>query len=251
MRPVLRVLAADDELLARKRLERLLTATPGVELVGVCASAEELLRRLGDEDCDVVVLDIAMPGLTGLEASALLPDDGPLVIFVTAHAEHAVAAFEVGAIDYVVKPVEAGRLQRALERARQHLVPAVRAVPERLVVETTQGVRLLDPALVTHVELDGALTAVVSPEQGRVLTDASLEALLPRLAGFERVHRRALVNLARLQRLEPQDSGGYLAHLDGGGVVPVSRQVARRLRRRLGLGPGPRASRESHEPDDG
>ena len=119
MRPVLRVLAADDELLARKRLERLLSAMPGVEFLGACASAEELLRRVGEEDCDVVVLDIAMPGLTGLEASALLPEDGPLVIFATAHAAHAVEAFDVGAIDYVVKPVEAGRLQRALERAHR------------------------------------------------------------------------------------------------------------------------------------
>lgn len=236
MKPVLRVLAADDELLARKRLERLLSATPGVEFLGACASAEELLQRLREEDCDVVVLDIRMPGLTGLEASALLPEDGPVVIFATAHAEHAVEAFEVGAVDYVVKPVEAGRLQRALERARRQLMPAGAEAPERLAVETRQGVLLLDPAQITHVEVDGALTAVVSLEQGRVLTDASLGALLPRLTGFERVHRRALVNLGRVRRLEPQDSGGYLAHLEGGGAVPVSRQVARRLRRRLGLG---------------
>ncbi|RYE84077.1 MAG: response regulator transcription factor [Myxococcales bacterium] len=236
MRPVLRVLAADDELLARRRLERLLGAMPGVEFLGACASAEELLRRVGEEDCDVVVLDIAMPGLTGLEASALLPEDGPLVIFATAHAGHAVEAFEVGAIDYVVKPVEAGRLQRALERARRQLVPEGPAAPARLALETRQGVLLLDPAQITHVEVDGALTAVVSLEQGRVLTDASLGSLLPRLAGFERVHRRALLNLARVRRLEPQDSGGYLAHLEGGAAVPVSRQVARRLRRRLGLG---------------
>lgn len=236
MKPVLRVLAADDELLARKRLERLLSATPGVEFLGACASAEELLQRLREEDCDVVVLDIRMPGLTGLEASALLPEDGPVVIFATAHAEHAVEAFEVGAVDYVVKPVEAGRLQRALERARRQLMPAGTEAPERLAVETRQGVLLLDPAQITHVEVDGALTAVVSLEQGRVLTDASLGSLLPRLTGFERVHRRALVNLGRVRRLEPQDSGGYLAHLEGGGAVPVSRQVARRLRRRLGLG---------------
>lgn len=234
MRAALRVLVADDELLARKRLERLLGAMPGVEFLGACESADELLRRLRDEDCDVVVLDVRMPGLSGLEASALLPEDGPLVIFATAHAEHAVEAFEVGAIDYVVKPVEAARLQRALERARRQLTPAGEGAG-RLAVETRQGVLLLDPAQITHVEVDGALTAIVSLEQGRVLTDASLGALQPRLAGFERVHRRALVNLGRVRRMEPLDTGGYHAHLEGGGVVPVSRQVARRLRRRLGL----------------
>ncbi|HEU4538966.1 MAG TPA: LytTR family DNA-binding domain-containing protein [Polyangiaceae bacterium] len=247
MKPALRVLAADDELLARKRLERLLGAMPGVEFLGACASAEELLARLEGEDCDVAVLDIQMPGLTGLEAGALLPDDGPLVIFVTAHEGHALEAFEIGAVDYVVKPVEAARLGRALERARRRLAPAAPAPApgaaggaaaggaERLPLETARGVLLLDPAQITHVELEGALTAVVSLEQGRVLTEASLGKLGDKLAGFERVHRQALVNLARVRRLEPAPGGGYVAHLDGGAAVPVSRAVARRLRRRLGL----------------
>lgn len=235
MRPVLRVLAADDELLARKRLERLIGAMPGVEFLGACESAEELLKRLEDEDCDVVVLDIRMPGLTGLEAGALLPEGGPLIIFVTAHEGHALEAFEIGAVDYVVKPVEAARLGRALERARRQLAPAPPGGAERLAVETAKGVLLLDPSQITHVEVEGALTAVVSLEQGRVLTEASLGKLGSKLGGFERVHRQALVNLARVRRLEPLTSGGYVAHLDGGGAVPVSRAVARRLRRRLGL----------------
>jgi two-component system LytT family response regulator len=231
----LRVLAADDEPLARKRLERLLSSLPGVEFLGACASAEELLARLAHEDCDVAVLDVRMPGLSGLEAGALLPDDGPLVIFVTAHADHAVEAFEVGAVDYVVKPVEAARLGRALERARRRLVPPAGAPAERLAVETRAGVLLLDPAHISHAEVDGALTALVSLEHGRVLTETALGQLARRLAGFERVHRRALVNLARVRRLEPSPGGTYLAHLDGGARVPVSRAVARRLRRRLGL----------------
>jgi two-component system, LytTR family, response regulator len=240
VKPALRVLAADDELLARKRLERLLGAMPGVEFLGACASAEELLARLDVEDCDVAVLDIQMPGLTGLEAGALLPEDGPLVIFVTAHEGHALEAFEIGAVDYVVKPVEAARLSRAIERARRRLTPETAPGPaavgvERLPLETSQGVLLLDPAQITHVEIEGALTAVVSLEQGRVLTEASLGKLSDKLAGFERVHRQALVNLARVRRLEPAPSGGYVAHLDGDAAVPVSRAVARRLRRRLGL----------------
>lgn len=236
MRAPLRVLAADDELLARKRLERLLGAMPGVELLGVVESGEELLRRLPAEDCDVLVLDIRMQGLSGLEVRSLLPEDGPLVIFATAHADHAVEAFEVGAVDFVMKPVEAARLQKAMERARQRLSPAAPGAVERLAIETRQGVLLVDPARVTHVDLDGALTAVHGLDHGPLLTEASLQGLQERLPGFERVHRKALVNLAHVQRLEPVDSGGYTAHLSGGSAVPVSRAVARRLRRRLGLG---------------
>lgn len=235
MKPPLRVLAADDELLARRRLERLLGAAPGVELLGVCSSGEEVLARVAQDDCDLLLLDVRMRGLSGLEVGALLPDDGPLVVFVSAHAEHAVEAFDVGAIDYVVKPVEAPRLQRALDRARRMLSPQG-AQAERLPVETRQGVLLLDPRRVTHIEVEGALVAISSLDAGRLLTDMSLHALQQRLTGFERVHRRALVNLARVGRLEPTESGGYVAHLEGGASVVVSRMVARRLRRRLGLG---------------
>lgn len=183
----------------------------------------------------MVLLDIQMRDLSGLEVGALLPEDGPEVIFVTAHAEHAVSAFEVGAIDYIVKPVEAARLLRALERARQRLLPSKESV-ERLPVETIQGVLLLDTARITHVEVDGALSAIFSLDAGRLLSDTSLQALHTRLPGFERVHRKALVNLARVERLEPTEVGGYTAHLAGGQRVTVSRMVARRLRRRLGLG---------------
>ena len=114
MMATLRVLVADDELLARKRLARLVGAIEGAVLAGECESGEGVLARLLERDVDVVLLDIHMPGLTGLETLELLPEEGPVVVLCTAHPDHAVEAFEQGAADYVMKPVEAGRLKKAL-----------------------------------------------------------------------------------------------------------------------------------------
>ena len=117
----LRVLVTDDELLARKRLLRLLAAMEGIAIAGECDSGEAMLERVKARDVDVVLLDVQMPGLTGLEAAPLIPDDGPVFVLCTAHADHALLAFELGAADYVMKPVEAGRLKKALARARARL----------------------------------------------------------------------------------------------------------------------------------
>ncbi|MBA3547232.1 MAG: response regulator [Nannocystis sp.] len=237
----LQVLIADDELLARRRLARLLAELPGVTLVGECCSGQELLATLarGEQEVDLVLLDIHMPGLTGLEAGALLPDDGPYIIFITAHEEHALAAFDLGAVDYLLKPIDAVRLGKALLRARRRLgaqasAPAAELV--RLPVTTRQGIRLLDPRELSHATFDGELVTLHT-RGGALLTDFSLQDLEERLpAGvFERVHRRALINLELLACLDPQGTGGYTARMQDGGLVPISRQAARRLRRRLGL----------------
>jgi two-component system, LytTR family, response regulator len=195
-----------------------------------------------------VLLDIHMPGLSGLDALALLPEDGPQVILITAHADHAVQAFEHGAVDYVLKPVEASRLQKALERVRARLggkpsEGAKGAVSEsparplaRLPIPTRQGIVLVAPEAISHATLEDELVTVFTA-QGDYLTDFSLQELVERLPaeGFHRVHRRALLNLAHVTRLEPLETGGYLARTGRGHTVEVSRQSARELRRRLGL----------------
>jgi DNA-binding LytR/AlgR family response regulator len=237
---LLKILIVDDEELARRRLARLLADLPGVELAGECDGGQAALARLRGEggDIDVVLLDIRMPGLTGLETAALLGDDGPYVIFTTAHDDHALEAFDLGAVDYLLKPIEAVRLHRALERARQRL-GLQRPGPHELVrlpVTTREGIVLVDPRSLSHATFDGAL--VTLHLDGRaLLTDQSLQDLEDRLpaAVFERVHRRALVNLEKIERLEPLETGGYNARMPGGDQVPISRQAARRLRRRLGL----------------
>jgi two-component system LytT family response regulator len=266
LRP-LQVLVVDDEATARRRLMRLLQSVPDVRLCGECADADEALERVRAGGVDVVLLDIQMPGLSGLDVLGLLPDDGPVVIFCTAHAEHAVSAFDVGAVDYLLKPVEAGRLRKALERAREaeqrrrfllearrHRTavsgrapdrarnpersgePASNGLPPRLPLETRQGIVLLAPEDISHAQLDGALVTVHTT-RGAFLCDLPLHELAERLGphGFLRVHRRSLLNLAKVVRLEPAETGGFLARTADGQAVEVSRQAARDLRRRLGL----------------
>ena len=242
----LRVLVADDEQLARQRLVRLLSAMPDVEVAGEANDGGEVLTKIAAGGIDAVLLDIQMPRLTGVEALALWPADGPLVVFCTAHAEHAVSAFDEGAIDYLLKPIEPARLKKALDRAREKT--ALRAFRTetkkqreavkvtRLPITTRQGVVLVDPESISHAELKGELVTVFAGDQ-QYLTDFSLQGLADRLPSekFERVHRRALLNLEHVIRLEPAETGGYFARTRQGHQVEVSRQAARDLRKRLGL----------------
>lgn len=247
----LRVLIADDEMLARKRLHRLLAAMDDVALAGEAANGEQVLAAVRAGTVDVVLLDIQMPGLTGLEAMQLWPENGPYVVFCTAHTEHALKAFDVGAIDYLLKPVEPARLAKALARARArdaqrrfhdelHRQRQGAATLQRLAISTRQGVVLLDPLQVSHATLEDELVTVVSRE-GTYITADSLHELLEKLPKdrFERVHRRAVLNLEQVVRLEPQDTGGYVARTRTGHAVDVSRQAARELRKRLGLRKAP------------
>ncbi len=238
----LRVLVADDERMARRRLVRELGAMAGVEVVAECASGVEVLSKLEEVDVDVALLDIHMPGMSGLEVSEVAAEWGVEVIFATAHPEHAAAAFDQGVVDYVLKPVEADRLAKAIERARQRFSTPVRSEPAGASVDrvafTVRGqVRLVAPLDISHAVVEGQLVAVWVGQE-KLLTEMSLLELEDRLpaAPFERVHRRALVNLGRVVRLQPLSTGGYTAVTVEGHEVPVSRQSARRLRKRLGIG---------------
>ncbi len=255
----LRVVIADDEELARRRVTRLLRTLDGVELVGECRDGTEVLRRVAQGGVDVLLLDVQMPGLSGLDAMALLPERGPYVIFCTAHSEHAVHAFDAGAVDYLLKPFEAERLDKALARARsredverflaetqKHRERHVESSPiARLAVPTKQGIVLLDPREISHAVLDGELVTLHVGDRTFLTGDSlqSLEARLGAGAGgvgsFERVHRRALLSLDHVARLEPCPSGGYVARTHRGHAIEVSRQAARALRRRLGLRKAP------------
>jgi len=173
-----------------------------------------------------------------------------MVIFCTAHTAHAVAAVDVGAVDYMLKPIEVARLCKVLDRAREQesrrrfraeVLRQQRMQSEapplyRLALPTRQGVVLVSPLEVTHAVLDGELVTVYTRD-AQYLSTLSRQDLESRLSGerFARVHRRALVNLEHVVRLEPTDVGGYTARTTGGHAVEVSRQAARGLRRRLGL----------------
>jgi two-component system LytT family response regulator len=214
---------------------------PDIQLAGECADAHEVLAAVRTSSIDVLLLDVQMPELSGLDALARLPPGGPLVIFCTAHAAHAVSAFDVGAIDYLLKPVEAGRLRKALDRARARLEAprAQRDQPpqgDRLALPTRQGIVLVDPRDITHAELADELVTVHAAGQAYLsaMSLQDLESRLP-LSQFVRVHRRAIVNLRQVLRLVPNEVGGFVAETRGGHSVEVSRQAARELRRRLGL----------------
>ena len=235
----MRVLIADDEAIARARLARLLTEIDGLELAGECENTDQVLAKVREGGIDLVLLDVQMPGLTGIDAMALLPDDGPAVILCTAHAEYAVRAFDEGADDYLLKPVEIDRLRKAIERVRARR-QALGGGPkpkewQRLALPTKQGIALIDPASITHAVLEGVLVTVVTTS-GDYMTDFSLQELERKLPeSFLRVHRRSLVNLDHVVRLEPLETGGFLARTTQGQAVEVSRQSARDLRKWLGL----------------
>ena len=232
----LRVLVADDELLARKRLARLLAELPDVECLGECADGTEVLERVRQGGVDVILLDIHMPNLSGMDAMQLLPKPAPRVVFCTAHSDRAVQAFDVGAADYLLKPIEADRLKKALERVRERPVATEAPTVNRLAVPTRQGIVLVDPASITHATIEAELVTLHTLH-GDWLTDFTLRELEDKVppGTLTRVHRKALVNLAHLARLEPQETGGYVARTVKGAAVEVSRQAARELRKRLGL----------------
>ena len=148
----LRVLVADDEATARKRLLRLLAAMEDVEIAGECGDAHEVLARVRGGQVDVVLLDIQMPRLDGFEVLELVGGEVG-VIFVTAYDKYALKAFEVQAVDYLLKPIDGGRLRKALDRVRQRAAgpkaepAASSAAPlDRLALPTRQGIVLLDPS---------------------------------------------------------------------------------------------------------
>lgn len=223
----LRVLIVDDEEVARRRLVRLISLMEQIEVVAECENAESALAFIREGAVDVLLLDIHMPGLTGVELMSLLPNPSPYVIFCTAHSEHAVDAFDLGAVDYVLKPIDAARLQKALDRAREKLKPKL----GKLAIKTNKGIELIDPKDVSHAEVEGELVSVFT-ENGRLLTDFSLQQLAEKLPSetFERVHRRALLNWDHVVRVEPNEVGGLTAITKAGHRVEVSRASARKWR---------------------
>jgi len=245
----LRVLIVDDARLARSELRTLLAAIPWVECVGeaddVPAAREAILR----EQPDLVLLDVQMPSGDGFDVLDGL-ETVPMVVFVTAYDQYAVRAFETNALDYLVKPVDADRLQAALERGRERFsAPAAVAAASTASgsrdplgaddqVFLRDGERCWFVALgeIRKVVVDGNYARLWFRDQNAVLA-RSLSTLEARLspALFFRANRNTLVNLRRVRAIEPSLSDGYDLTLDDGSQVEVSRRQARELRERLAL----------------
>jgi len=235
---MIRALVVDDEVNAREELAALLRETGAVEVVATCADAVAAIPVIRRERPDVLFLDVQMPAVSGFELLSLLdPEELPPVVFVTAHDAFAVKAFEANAVDYLLKPVEAERLARTVERLRlgqsrpppASLAPAIRRIP----CQGTRSIRLIDLDEVESVRSSEAGVYVVTAG-GEHFTDLTLRVLEER-AGFLRVHKQHLVNVDRVVEILFGDEDGSTVRTRSGHSVPVSRRYLPLLKQRLGL----------------
>ena len=210
--PPLRVFIVDDEELARMRLGTLVqsSASPQARVVGEAADAAQANAWLDEHECDLIFLDIGMPGLDGLALASRWLDGArprPPVVFVTAHAEHALRAFDLEALDYLTKPVRRERLQATLTRAAQRLgartvPPRTGSLDEPVIVVADRGQRLRIPVSeVLYLKAD-LKYVTVRTANGSYLLDDALSEWEPRLgSGFLRIHRNALVACRAIRAL--------------------------------------------------
>lgn len=240
----MRVLIVDDELAALQRLETMLQELD-VEVVGAAAGGLEAIALARERAPEVVLLDIAMPEVDGFDVARHLPPPRPLIVFQTAHSEHALRAFEHEAVDYVLKPVRLERLRQALERAGRrlaggaepHLTPRLldrlsRAMGEagaagarrRVLAQDGRGFRLLALPEIVRFTADAGEVWAETAER-RFLLNYSLSQLEADTAGaFVRISRSDLVGIDRIERLQPDEDGSGKVTLRDGRSLRVSRR---------------------------
>ena len=240
-----RVLIVDDEPPARARLARLLADVPGVAVSGEAANGLEAIEACSRLAPDVVLLDIRMPGMDGIEAARHLNalDEPPAVVFVTAHDEHALEAFEAQAVGYLLKPVRQEKLARAIQRAARVASPQLLRVAElsqlgrrRQQIAARLGDQLrLVPVADIYYFAAGQKYVTVRHRTGSDLIDESLRALACEFApDFVRIHRNSLVALRHVAAVERSAEGQYLVRMKGcDELLPVSRRHAAESLRQL------------------
>jgi len=253
----LTVVVADDEQLARDELCFLLGQLDGIEVVGQAANGMEALEEIARHDPDVAFLDVQMPGLTGFEVARKLLDAGssPSVIFVTAFDQRAIEAFEVNAVDYVLKPAESSRLETAVARARRRLGEReplagqldrlVRMMAgqqnrrDQVAVKVNDRFVLVQADDIIHASLVEDSINIVTNQVSGTSNDRTLEELHARLDPevFWRVHRSHLVNINKVKEIVPWFSRNYILRMTDPKAteIPVSRSQTRRLREYLKL----------------
>jgi two-component system LytT family response regulator len=271
----MRILIVDDERPARDKLRRLLEQEPDITEIGEARDGVEALERLPDFAPDVLMLDIQMPEITGLDVAASLPSPAPLVVFVTAYDEYAIRAFDANAIDYLLKPYDQQRLQRALQRVRERLAqqraaataaslappiahapalpapPALAEVPaglaatmpmpavDHLLVPERGGMRIVKVEQIQWIETADNYV-VLHTADGQPLMRQTLAGLLDRLGPrFVRCHRRAAVQLGWIASIQNLEKGDGELTLHSGALVPCSRQFRGEVMDRLQASPPP------------
>jgi two-component system, LytTR family, response regulator len=250
----IKVLVADDEPLARERLSGLLSQEPDIEVVGQARDGEEAVTAIHDDSPDLVFLDVQMPQMSGFDViEAVGSDKMPPVIFVTAYDQHALKAFQVRALDYLLKPFDRERFRDALSRARKQLerdengdlgrrlLALVKDLrrdqpkSDRLVVKSGGRLFFLRTDEIDWVEAAGNYVRLhVGP--GSHLLRETMNAIEGRLdpEKFFRIHRSRIVNMERIQELQPWLNGEYAVLLRTGTRLTLSRGYREKLQDRLG-----------------
>ncbi len=252
----IRTLIVDDEPLARERLAGLLAAEPDIEIIGQCRDGEEAVRAIVEQTPDLVFLDIQMPQMNGFEViEAVGGEKMPLVIFVTAHDQHALRAFQVKALDYLLKPFDRDRFRDALQRARKQveredtgeigrrLLALVKDLrrdqprTDRLVVKSGGRLFFLRADEIDWVEAAGNYVRLHVGNTSYLLRE-TMNAIEARLdpEKFFRIHRCRIVNMERIQELQPWLNGEYAVLLRTGTRVTLSRGYREKLQERLKVG---------------
>lgn len=246
----MRILVIDDEPLARRRLIRMLGRIPDVSVAGEAGDAQSALEHIQVDRPDLLLLDIRMPGISGLEL-AVSRNDLPPIVFTTAYDEYAVNAFEVSAVDYLLKPVQRERLLAAIDRVRRRggLADAVRiqlllerldrkvnaAEAPRLSARAGNTTRLFDAREITRIYASSKY-ALFRHDGREYVLDESLNTLAARLGNenFLRIHRGELVNLSHVRAVHSED-GATIVELSDGQRASVARRALAELKERLGI----------------
>lgn len=237
----MRILIADDEPVARQVLREMLEEIPGVVVAGEASSGSEAVALAGHLHPDVVLLDLQMPEMNGFEAaghfSASRP---PVVVFVTAYQQHALEAFDAGAVDYVLKPVRKQRLEAALVKAKARLAglsasPAAPTVDLRKIVgRLGSDLHLLDPSEVVAFQAEGDVVYIITASR-RYYASHSLKVLEEKLppGRFRRVHRSTIINTDQIRKISPLSSKRWLLRMSNGMDVVVSKRLGSVIREAL------------------
>jgi len=233
---MMRVLIVDDEAPARDKLRRWLGTHADIEIAGEAADGLAAAAAIENLQPDVVFLDIQMPGLSGLEVAAQLESDSaPLLVFVTAFDEHAIRAFDLNAVDYLLKPYDRDRLEKSLQRLRERRgAPATRSAvstarqetrsSERLLVPRGEQLELIDAAGIHWLEADDNYVHVHTAA-AKYLVRRTLNDLLEQLGErFVRIHKSTAVNLAEVASLSPLFKGDHEVRLRSGATLRLSRR---------------------------
>jgi len=249
----LRLLIADDEPLIRSGIRAIASRMPGVEVAGECENGAETIRSLREQRVDLVLLDVRMPDMSGLEVVREVgPQRMPMVVFVTAYDEYAVRAFELNAVDYLLKPFDDERLIRGIEKARERLfgsdpaalVERLRALLdqreqkwlERLAVRNKDGFEMVPVDAIDWIESADNYVQVHCGDRAHLLSEtmSGLEAKLDP-ARFLRVHRRRIVNIGRIAGIHTMLNGAYEIQLHHGLRLTTGRQYRDAILRLIGL----------------